>query len=405
MTLNKLVLTDNTDVGTASVAVAYAGESATGTFAIVAADIADAALSGVADSYTAGSFALSPVLTFNGAALAEGTDYTWTVTGGGSTTLASDCAANYDGDYAGENGGTGFPSAWTATYTVEEGVALGGTWADAGKGFGLWESNGFGTEIRRTLPRALRAGDVFSFTIATGDIVSGAGEGAGVCSSGDGEAGFRIWFNGGGERYATSAGETTIGWTTEPISVVLTMTDSLAYAAVLTVAGQESCTLEGTFSEACDTFRAWSWSNKGDDAGKNYDFFVDDLLLQATAEGGSDAYLTTPGGYTLVVAGKGNFTGTQAKAFTVVAGGETVETAILAVSSVRRENGTLSCTLAGDADLTGATAKVYVTSDLTDEDSWAEAEGVTVAIDGANVSVSGLDFGSSPALFLRFGKE
>ena len=30
---------------------------------------------------------------------------------------------------------------------------------------------------------------------------------------------------------------------------------------------------------------------------------------------------------------------------------------------------------------------------------------VAVAIDGANVSVSGLDFGDSPALFLRFGKE
>ena len=71
----------NTDVGTATVTVAYGGETVTGAFAIVAADIAGASLDGVESTYTAGSVALAPVLTFNGATLAEGTDYVWAVTG------------------------------------------------------------------------------------------------------------------------------------------------------------------------------------------------------------------------------------------------------------------------------------------------------------------------------------
>ncbi len=194
----------NTDVGTATVTVAYGDATVTGAFAIVAADIADAALDGVESTYTAGSVALSPVLAFNGTTLAEGTDYVWAVTG-----------------------------------------ASGGETAD---------------------------------------------------------------------------------------------------------------------------------------------------------------YPTTPGDYTLVVTGQGNFTGMQTRAFTVVSGGGTVETAFASVSDIQFTDGTLSLALTVDDDLSAATVAVYVTDDLL-SGTWREATEAAVTVSGTAISIEGIASGDTSKLFLRFGLE
>ena len=194
----------NTDVGTATVTVAYGDATVTGTFAIVAADIAGASLDGVESTYTAGSVALSPVLAFNGTTLAEGTDYAWTVT-----------------DTSGEE----------------------------------------------------------------------------------------------------------------------------------------------------------------------------------TAD-----YPTTPGDYTLVVTGQGNFTGTQSQAFTVVSGGGTVETAFASVSDIQFSDGTLSLALTVDDDLSAATVAVYVTDDLL-SGTWREATEAAVTVSGTSISIEGIATGDTSKLFLRFGLE
>lgn len=193
----------NTDVGTATVTVAYGDATVTGAFVIVAADIAGASLEGVESTYTAGSVALAPVLAFNGVTLAEGTDYAWTVTG--------------------------------------------------------------------------------------------------------------------------ASGE-------------------------------------------------------------------------ATAD-----YPTTPGDYTLVVTGQGNFTGTQTWAFTVVSGG-TVETAFASVSDIQFTDGTLSLALTVDDDLSAATVAVYVTDDLL-SGTWREATEAAVTVSGTSISIEGIASGDTSKLFLRFGLE
>lgn len=195
---------DNIDVGTASVTVAYGDATVTGAFAIVAADIADAALGGIETTCTAGTFTLSPVLTFNGATLAEGTDYVWTVT-----------------DETGEE---------------------------------------------------------------TGDC------------------------------------------------------------------------------------------------------------------------LTTPGDYTLLVTGQGNFTGTQSQAFTVVSGGGTVETSFASLSDIQFTDGTLSLSLTVADDLSAAAITPYVTDDLL-SGTWREATEATVTVSGTSIAIEGIAPGDASKLFLRFGLE
>ena len=195
---------DNIDVGTASVTVAYGDATVTGAFAIVAADIADAALGGIETTCTTGTFTLSPVLTFNGATLAEGTDYAWTVT-----------------DETGEE---------------------------------------------------------------TGD------------------------------------------------------------------------------------------------------------------------YLTTPGDYTLLVTGQGNFTGTQSQAFTVVSGGGTVETSFASLSDIQFTDGTLSLSLTVADDLSTAAITLYVTDDLL-SGTWREATEATVTVSGTSIAIEGIAPSDASKLFLRFGLE
>lgn len=176
---------------------------------------------------------------------------------------------------------------WSCDVTENTSRSNGGIWAQPGTGFGMWENFGQLTAIYRPFGRDLAANDVFSFTFRNGDIASATngiqpGVGAGVCSIGattNNEAGFRFYFNGGQEHYMTPQGDTGIGWTTDPITVTLVMADPTNYTATFSINGAVQSTLNGSFDEPCNAFRAWSWANKGDVEGNNYDFFVDQLSV------------------------------------------------------------------------------------------------------------------------------
>ncbi len=187
--------------------------------------------------------------------------------GSSTQTIAEDKSSNAaytEGQsFNGLNGGTGF-GAWSVTF--DEGN--GGCWAN-GTGFGMWVESGHNTAVRRTLPRALKKGDVFSIDFINSDVANGGGCGFGLCSASDDDAGFRIWYNGGSEgdenHYGTTAGPTTFGWTNAGLHIEVTMSSDTAYTAVVSIIGTTtSCTLTGSFSGACDRFRVWNWNNHND---------------------------------------------------------------------------------------------------------------------------------------------
>lgn len=228
-----------------------------------------------------GTFDCSAVWSVN-IPLSEGTNDI-TVSGSTQSTstniLAEDAASNYSGaELNALNGGSGF-SAWVATVTS---AGLCSTWSDT-NGFGVWSASSALSEAKRPFPRALQAGDTFSYFFKNGDVANGGGCGAGVCSSSDNDAGFRVWFNGGDSVYQTPAGATTIGWTTAGMNVVITMADATNYTAVITPKdGQAPCTVTGSFAATCDRFRFWSWSNNDQIEGNNYNVYADNLKRTAT---------------------------------------------------------------------------------------------------------------------------
>ena len=204
-------------------------------------------------------------------------------------TNAADSAADaaYADGFAGKNGGTGF-GAWTVSATENES----GSWADE-SGFGLWCHWGNAASAKRTLSRALKAGDTFSVFFRNGSVAFPRegieiqpGCGFGICADDNDDAGFRLWFNGGSDRYGwfdgTGDADTGIGWTADGIQIDITMTDELNYTAVLTPAGGEKVTLTGKFTKACNAIRFWNWSNR-DDLGdfdySPYNVYINNLLL------------------------------------------------------------------------------------------------------------------------------
>lgn len=204
---------------------------------------------------------------------------------------STDAAYTEGASYAGLNGGTGF-GAWSVTF--DEGN--GGCWANA-TGFGMWVNNDHNTAVRRTLPRALKKGDVFSIDFINSGVDNGGGCGFGLCSESDDDAGFRIWYNGGStgddNHYGTTAGNTSFGWTDQGLHIEITMTGDTAYTAVVSVIGStDSTTLTGTFTSACDRFRVWNWNNHND-------LYVNNPKLVATSSGTGETVSDT---VTIVVA-------------------------------------------------------------------------------------------------------
>ena len=205
-----------------------------------------------------------------------------------TTTDAEDKASNaaYSGDFVGLNGGTGF-GAWSL-----ENDGVGGSWTD-NRGFGIWCSATNTTTARRTLNRALKAGDTFSVDFFNNSVASGGGCGFGLGSADDQDAGFRIWYNGGSSgddnHYGTTAGNTSFGWTNSGLHIVVTMTSDVDFSAKVSVIGaSDSSTFTGQFKEACDRFRFWTTRNKEYD-GANNDVLVDNLKLTATTSASGES--------------------------------------------------------------------------------------------------------------------
>ena len=229
-----------------------------------------------------GTFAPATVWTQT-VALATGTNvvtFTAATTGHATTTIAEDKSSNQGytlnppQEYNGLNGGTGF-GAWT-TYVNDQPSAsqdgVGGHWTDA-TGFGLWCNLNKSAAAKRALPRALKAGDVFSIDFINGWVTeAGGGIGFGLCSSSNDDAGFRMYFNGGQNFYRAVAGpgegtDTTLGWTDGGVHIEVTMTSDTAFTATMTAMdGSGSATYSGSFSAACDMFRFWNWNNHEDGA-------------------------------------------------------------------------------------------------------------------------------------------
>jgi len=278
---------------------------------------------------------------------------------------------------------------WICSVTAGSSGNQGGVWAEPeGDGFGMWENFGYATKIYRPFGRDLAAGDEFSFTFKNGNIAwytdsVQPGVGAGVCAiDGDGtvedDCGFRFYFNGGQEVYETPYGNTTIGWTTEPITVTVSMADSTNFTATFAVDGTVESTVAGAFDKPCNAFRAWSWSNKEDVEGNDYDVFVDDLSL-----------------------GELTYTNVTATAVLVYSSGESdvyVTTTSPVVAAFDASTGKLSITADVDA-ADGTTIDVYTTDSLGG--TWTKTATATVA-DGA-VVLDGLDLGEG-SLFVSVGK-
>jgi hypothetical protein len=215
--------------------------------------------------------------------------------GSSTETIAEDKASNSaytDGaTYNGLNGGTGFGQ-WTTYVNDAASVSQdgkGGHWTDA-TGFGLWCNLNNSSAAKRPLPRALKAGDVFSIDFINGWVTeAGGGIGFGLCSSTDDDAGFRLYFNGGQTHYRAMSGpgegtDTALGYTTGGVHIEVTMTSDTAFSATMTAKdGSGSATYTGSFTSACDTFRFWNWNNHED--GENdykHNIYVNNPKVVAT---------------------------------------------------------------------------------------------------------------------------
>jgi hypothetical protein len=242
------------------------------------------AWSNAANSAT-GSFDPATVWT-NTVTLTNGTNvvtFTAATKAGGSTVVAEDKASNTayttGQEYNNKNGGTGFGK-WVTLVNdqpSESQTGVGGHWTDD-TGFGVWCNLSQSAGAKRSLPRALKAGDVFSIDFynnwitETSDAGPG-GIGVGLCSStaenGD-NAGFRMYFNGGDNYYQAMTGpgegsDTTLGHTSNGVHIEVTMSSDTAFTATMTaIDGSGSATYSGSFSAPCDMFRVWNWNNHED---------------------------------------------------------------------------------------------------------------------------------------------
>ena len=279
---------------------------------------------------------------------------------------------------------------WQCEVAASTADVQGGVWAEPqGSGFGMWENFGHATKIYRPFNRSLTTNDLFSFTFKNGNIAwytsdTQPGTGAGVCAIDAGGAiddncGFRFYFNGGQEVYETPYGNTTIGWTTDPMTVTLLMADATNFTATFEIGGEVASTVSGAFSKPCNAFRAWSWSNKEDNPDNDYDVFVDHLVL------GSLVYETKTAKAVLVY-------GTPGEEIEVVTTG-------IVDSQFDASTGKLSLKANVDAP-NGTRVDIYTTDDLLSGE-WTKFTTVTVA--GGAVELNDLDL-SETSLFISIGK-
>ena len=280
---------------------------------------------------------------------------------------------------------------WQCEVAAGSAGTQGGIFVDEERGgFGMWEYFGrdYTTKIYRPFGRDLTTNDVLSFTFRNGDIAwytaeVQPGTGAGVCAVNgetiDENCGFRFYFNGGQEVYETPYGNTTIGWTTSPMTVTLMMADTTNFTATFELDGEVKSTIAGAFDTPCNAFRAWSYSNKGDESeGQNYDVFVDHLVL------GQLVYETQTAKAVLIYGTPGEET--------------TIETTGITDSQYDPETGKLALKAAVNVP-NGTSIDIYTTESLFGE--WTKFK--TVVVSGESVELDNLDL-SGASLFISIGK-
>ena len=336
-----------------------------------------------------GSFDPATVWT-NAVTLATGTNivtFTAATKAGGSTVVGEDKASNAayitGQEYNNKNGGTGFGK-WT-TYVndqpSESQDGKGGHWTDD-TGFGLWCNLNNSAAAKRPLPRALKAGDVFSIDFynnwitETSDAGPG-GIGVGLCSStaenGD-NAGFRMYFNGGDNYYQAMTGpgegsDTILGHTSNGVHIEVTMTSDTAFTATMTaIDGSGSATYSGSFSAPCDMFRVWNWNNHedGEDDWKHNIYVNNPKVVEVSSGTGEPATATA----TIVVLPDAH--------------ADDVEVEIVAVPQVSYNPSTGKITVTLDVEGTGieafTTIPVWTADTLQADGTWNWAGPVSAQI-------------------------
>jgi hypothetical protein len=216
-----------------------------------------------------------------------------TATNAGSTTAASDDAANadYDAGWANtQNGGTGF-SAWqlsnnensgffTATPAEQVNQSL------AGRSWGLWANTEATAEAIRPFAQDMQVGDTFSVSLDNNWIEDGHGIGIALQNSA-GDTLWQFFFNGGDTYYNMSGIPATgIDWTGDGIDLEFTLTDAATFdCTVMPYAGTVT-NLSGPLNTAEDQtitrFRAWNYSAG---ANSNYNFYINNLELTGGSAG------------------------------------------------------------------------------------------------------------------------
>ena len=163
------------------------------------------------------------------------------------------------------------------------------------------------------------------------------------------------------------------------MTVTLLMADTTNFTASFEVRGETASIVSGAFSEPCNAFRAWSWSNKEENPENDYDVFVDNLVL------GELVYETKTAKAVLVY-------GTP---------GEEIEVATTGIVDSQFDAATGKLSLKANVDApNGTRVDIYTTDDLL-AGEWTKFTTVTVA--GGAVELNGLDL-SEASLFISIGK-
>ena len=265
-----------------------------------------------------GTFAAATVWTQN-VALVTGTNvvtFTAATKGNATTTIAEDKSSNQGyslnppQEYNGLNGGTGF-GAWTTLVNDQPSASqqgIGGHWTDS-TGFGVWCNLSQSAGATRALPRALKAGDVFSIDFYNDWITTlndnppngkPGGIGVALCCATNADAGFRMYFNGGDSFYQAMTGpgegsDTTLRHTSNGVHIEVTMTSDTAFTATMTaIDGSGSATYSGSFSAPCDMFRIWNWNNHEEGANDyKHNIYVNNLkVVEVSSEPAAPATAT-----------------------------------------------------------------------------------------------------------------
>ena len=303
-----------------------------------AADIAGATISGIGNIDTGGT--LAPVLTFNGTTLVEGVDYTWQVIGTRSVATTNHYADVADSAQGG--GAAGFGNLVNASlqnpdygsyagwFVGENAAAIGITGFSGSTTYGLYANGStYPVSPNAEVTRAILHGDTLkTISVDIGMMwdndISGSWKGVEFLDAASNIV-FGVQQGGGsGTVEYYSRGGTTIGnWSTEygtkAFTVTLTRTGSGYAVGGTTRTGGTVSGIAVTSGAAIATFKAYMNRTDGEEKRQLY---FDNLRYETVETGTSQTvapdYASVPGEYTAVFTGKGGYTGTLQRTFTVL---------------------------------------------------------------------------------------